>query len=44
MTYQLDDLWKAVKVILPLNFTKVGVWVLGIFIFFYSGSSATLSP
>ena len=44
MTCQLDTLWEAVRVLLPLNFTKIVVCVLGNFIFFYSGSFATLSP
>ena len=45
MTYQPDILWKAVRVLLPLEFhLDSSVCVLGNFIFFYSGSSATLSP
>ena len=45
MTYQPDNLWKAVRVLLPLEFhPNSSVCVLGNFIFFYSGSSATLSP
>ena len=45
MTYQPDILWKDVRVLLPLEFhPDSSVCVLGNFIFFYSGSSTTLSP
>ena len=45
MTCQPDILWKAVRVLLPLEFyPDSSVCMLGNFIFFYSGSSAILSP
>ena len=45
MTCQPDTLWEAVRVLLSLEFhLDSGVCVFGNFIFFYSGSSATLSP
>ena len=45
MTSQPDTLRKAVRVLLPLEFhLDSSVCVREFFIFFYSGSSATLSP